>query len=87
MNATYYALKLKEILDQCDLQPDERVAIEYFADGKVFKIKESYPDFQKSLEEMLKIVPLLRTAFHKVHKKDKFSALYILLYKAERANL
>ena len=44
MNTTDYASKLKEILDKCDLQPEERDAIEYFADGKVFKIKESYPD-------------------------------------------
>lgn len=49
-----YRLELNGILDKCNLSKEERIAFEKFMDGKVYAEKDTYPDCDVNLSELVK---------------------------------
>lgn len=74
-----YGLELSRILDKCNLTKDERIALEKFLDGKVFQDREIYPEYEKSLNEMIKEYPLLSIAQKKIHNCGQWANLMKLI--------
>lgn len=74
-----YQIELSKILDTCNCTCEERQAIEQFLDGKVYQDRALYPDFNKSLPEMIKEKPHLYEAQKKIHQCGKWSDLMRLV--------
>lgn len=75
-----YGIKLKEILDKCNLSDVEREKFEDFMDGKVIKIKEAYPD-EVDLRKAIEVDPLLDQAVKKIYKAKQWGKIIALWYK------
>ena len=75
-----YGIKLKDILDKCNLNDSQRRAFEDFFDGKVTKYREDYPDFEKKLKNAEENNPLLAEARKKIYQARQWGNIIALFY-------
>lgn len=76
-----YGLRLKEILDKCELSEEERVKFEDFMDGKYLKNKEAYPNFEESLRQAIEKDPILNAAYKKIRFFKQWANITELAWK------
>jgi hypothetical protein len=74
-----YGKKLKEVLDKCNLSPEEREKFEDFMDGKFLKNKEAYPDFEVTLRQAVENDAVLDAAQKKIHLCKQWSNILVLV--------
>lgn len=75
-----YGMRLKEILDKCNLSDLEREKFEDFMDSKVIKNKEAYPD-EVDLRKAIEVDPVLAQARKNIYQAGKWEEIVSLWYK------